>query len=53
MLVNDEEKQDGTILVEDKSFAESDKVTLCDDVSYDSICYFFFSFLAMLTIFVG
>ena len=33
LLVHDEEKQDITILVEDKSFAESYKDALCDDVS--------------------
>ena len=30
LLVNDEEKQDNTTLVEDKSFTESEKNTLCD-----------------------
>jgi hypothetical protein len=30
LLANDEEKQDSTILFEDRSFAESDKDTLCD-----------------------
>lgn len=34
LLVNNEERQDSTIFVEDKSFAESDKDTLCGDVSY-------------------
>lgn len=43
-LVNDEEKHDSAILVEDKSFAED---TLCDDVS-DSM--FFPFFLASLKI---
>jgi hypothetical protein len=49
LLVHNEEKQDGTILVEDKSFAESDKDTLCDDV----VTSMFFPFFSTLTIFIG